>query len=292
MSLSKLDADQIIQDVHDVDNHSLRTNATIVVPGGIEVAIDQADDSISIGDGTTLFTGTTVGPDHGLDVNIIGGELDINLLASEDSVESWTHDGSGNSIGSTGDALHISDAGGSLTVDAVNLDIRDLNSLQDNIAISDGINVLTVNNDGSINTTLVGGPITVTATDLDIRNLDAAQDSVSAHLLDNNGNPFSTINPLPTTIAENQSLNKISGTIDGLKTGTEYGFVNNLKLQILASHDRIETYTYSDFGTKDQRISKVEYSSATFSGFTVERTFNYVLDSGRYRRTTVNWNII
>lgn len=75
--LSKLDANQVIQDVHDVDNHSLRTNATLVVPGGIEVAIDQADDSIAIGDGTTLFTGTTDGGKHALDVQVNGGNINV-----------------------------------------------------------------------------------------------------------------------------------------------------------------------------------------------------------------------
>jgi len=36
-------------------------------------------DSVQIGDGTTLFSGTTVGADHGLDVNIIGGDIDDDL---------------------------------------------------------------------------------------------------------------------------------------------------------------------------------------------------------------------
>lgn len=74
-------------------------------------------------------------------------------------------------------SINITDNGGSLTVDgtltvtATDLDIRDLDANQDNVAISDGTDTLEVNADGSINAV-------VTATDLDIRDLDSAQDSV------------------------------------------------------------------------------------------------------------------
>lgn len=232
-------------------------------------------DSLRIGDGTEILS---INPDGSINSTVSATNLDIrDLTFASDKVDV------------TGSEVSLDPATiaalNDVTVSATDLDIRNLDASQDNVAISDGTDTLAINVDGSINSV-------VTAVDLDIRNLDADQDSVSAHLLDNNGDPFSTVNPLPTTIVENESLNKISGTIDGLKSGTEYGFVNNLRLQILASHDRIETYTYFDFGTKNQRVSKVEYTSVTFSGFTVERVFNYVLDSGRYRRTTVNWNII
>lgn len=45
----------------------------------------------------------------------------------------------------------IEDGGGAITVDAVDLDIRDLSASQDNVAISDGTDTLAVNSDGSIN---------------------------------------------------------------------------------------------------------------------------------------------
>lgn len=90
--LSKLDADQIIQDVHDVVNHSLRTNAVITSPGVFEVAIDQADDSISIGDGSTLYTGTTIGPKHALDVNIAGGTIEAVIEEPTDETSIIEYD--------------------------------------------------------------------------------------------------------------------------------------------------------------------------------------------------------
>jgi hypothetical protein len=84
----------------------------------VEVDLSHVDDSVSLGDGTTLYTGTTVNTDHGLDVFILnpsltiddGGlsitvdatDLDIrDLTAASDSVASWTHDGTGTAITST-----------------------------------------------------------------------------------------------------------------------------------------------------------------------------------------------
>jgi hypothetical protein len=54
-------------------------------------------------------------------------------------------------------SVNITDNGGSITVDgsvdvtATNLDIRDLDASQDNVAISDGTDSLAINSDGSIN---------------------------------------------------------------------------------------------------------------------------------------------
>ena len=103
----------------------------------------------------------------------------------------------------------IGDGGGSITVDAVDLDIRDLTHVSDSVSIGDGTDLLAINADGSINITDNGGSltvdgtvsiygdvnvtqgtspwvigdgggsITVDATDLDIRDLTHVSDSVS-----------------------------------------------------------------------------------------------------------------
>lgn len=72
---SPLDASQCIKGAYDDDKGRLRvdTGATIDLDGELEVAISQTSDSIRIGDGVDLVTTTTVGPDVGLDVNIVGG---------------------------------------------------------------------------------------------------------------------------------------------------------------------------------------------------------------------------
>lgn len=82
----------------------------------------------------TLITHTTVGGKEALDVRVAEGiNVEVDLDAADDSVAAWLSDGAGNAIGSTGGALHISDAGGSLTVDATDLDIRDLDAAQDSV---------------------------------------------------------------------------------------------------------------------------------------------------------------
>jgi hypothetical protein len=92
---------------------------------------------------------------------------------------------------------------------------------------------------------------------------------------------FSTLNP--------DSI-QITGSQDGTKTGQKFGVVYNKRQQILDSHDRVANFTYADFGTKDQRITSIEYTSATFPGVTIKREFTYTLVSGRYRRDSETWD--
>lgn len=74
----------------------------------------------------------------------------------------------------------------------------------------------------------------------------------------------------------------ISGTVDGTATGTERTFVNNRKIQLLSAHDLRKEYLWLDPGTKNQRISTITYTSASFPGVTFVRTFTYNLVSGKY----------
>lgn len=80
-----------------------------------------------------------------------------------------------------------------------------------------------------------------------------------------------------------------SGTVDGEPTGMERTFVNNRKNQILASHDLEVAYTWLNFGTKDERVSSIVYTSATFTGVTVTRTFTYSLVGTKYRLDSEAW---
>lgn len=80
---SLLDPGQIIKRVFDDDNDEIRVNASISMGNTTqEVVISQTDDSIAIGDGSTLYSGTTIGSDYGLDVNIIGGVVSGNFTSS------------------------------------------------------------------------------------------------------------------------------------------------------------------------------------------------------------------
>jgi hypothetical protein len=100
---------------------------------------------------------------------------DADTLAASDFVGAHLYAG-GALVSATGGAIHIADGGGSITVDASDLDIRDLNSANDSV--------------------------TVVATNLDIRDLAAATDSVSSWLKDGSGNSItSTTGYLDVNIA-------------------------------------------------------------------------------------------
>lgn len=84
----------------------------------------------------------------------------------------------------------------------------------------------------------------------------------------------------------------IAGSEDGTKEGLKRAFVNNLRLQILATQDREAAYTYADFGTKHQRITRIEYTSATFPSATLRRDFAFTLVGNNYRRDTETWTVV
>jgi hypothetical protein len=79
---SKLDSQQILPAAFEESTGRLRTTATATISGITEVSINQADDSIRIGDGTNLITSTNVAGKQGLDVNVISSTpsvADVNL---------------------------------------------------------------------------------------------------------------------------------------------------------------------------------------------------------------------
>ena len=135
----------------------------------IAVDLDHTEDSIRLGDGTSFFTSTSENGDIALDVHlsntsilVTAADLDIRDLSfATDSV-----DVSGSEVSldaATLAALEtitveqgtspwvIGDGGGSITVDAADLDIRDLTHVSDSMKIGDGTDFLGIESDGSIN---------------------------------------------------------------------------------------------------------------------------------------------
>lgn len=126
-------------------------------------------------------------------------------------------------VGADG-SINITDNGGSLTVDANNLDIRDLVFATDKVDVSASVVALdaptlaalesiTVQNPAgasAVNIQDGGNSITVDATDLDIRDLTAASDNVAAWLNDATGTPFSVTNPLPVALTLNNGGSEIN----------------------------------------------------------------------------------
>lgn len=83
----------------------------------------------------------------------------------------------------------ISDGGGSITVDATSLDIRDLDFATDTVDVSGS----QVSISGSVAVTQATTPWEVEATDLDIRDLTAVSDSVASLVNDGIGNPIDSL---------------------------------------------------------------------------------------------------
>lgn len=110
----------------------------------------------------------------------IVGEGDAYSAGVNDlGVPAMGKDGSGNAV-ILPVPLPITDNGGTITVDASDLDIRDLTHASDSVKVGDGTDFLAVNTDGSINSVISdgGNSITVDASDLDIRDLTHASDSI------------------------------------------------------------------------------------------------------------------
>ena len=80
--------------------------------------------------------------------------------------------------------------------------------------------------------------------------------------------------------AANQVL-EIAG-LTSIATNTSQGNLQKLKTE---ANDLIETYTWLDGGTTDQRITKIVYSSVIL-GITVTKVFTYNGGSGTYHVAT------
>jgi hypothetical protein len=74
-------------------------------------------------------------------------------------------------------SISVTDNGGSLTVDATNLDIRDLTHVSDSVKVGDGTDFLAIDASCFI-TANINGTVAVSATNLDIRDLTHVSDSV------------------------------------------------------------------------------------------------------------------
>ena len=102
---------------------------------------------------------------------------------------------------------------------------------------------------------------------------------------------FAVVNPDGTSIGSGSGSGSsiITGTVQGTSGGTQRTYVNNKKIQVLSAHDLVSTYTWLDFGTKQERVSTIIYTSATFLGETITRTFDYTLVGTKYRLDTETW---
>lgn len=264
---TKLDANQVLRDSFDENAGRLRVDAEVTASiGTVDVIIDASSgDNLAIADqtGTNYLN---INPDGSIDAN-------------------------------------------------VKLDAAD----GDSVKISDGVDSLAVNTDGSINVVNVDGASEATLQNLltelqqkteptdaqNIRALDSSTDSVEV---------VATSLPLPTGAATEDTLQDVltqlqspleiqalvatednvltAGTINGQSNGQVFYNVNNVRQQVLSTHDRIEVATYTDLGLKTQRITEINYTSPTFPGVTVKKAVNWVFDGKFYVYSGSVWSIL
>lgn len=230
-----------------------------------EILISHTDDSIRLGDGVSLFTGSIVGPKVGLDVSILN---QISGYATEVTLASI-----------------VALLAGSLSVTGPLTD-TELRAAPVPVSLA--------------SSPLPSGAATEVKQDDQITELQAIKTAVQ-----------SIDNGIPATLGQQTSANSMSvvlssdqpaltiaepimteGSDDGTVSGTKFGFVYNLKQQVLAAHDRTAAYTYADFGTKTERVTQVDYTSSTFSGNTIRRTFNYTPSGNSYRMDSEVWTVV
>lgn len=249
---TQLDSTQVLRQSFDETNDRLRVDASVTATIG-DVVINAEESDIAIKDRVT---------DNYLHINA-DGSIDANVA--------------------------ISASGG------------------DSILISDGTDTLEINVDGSIN--VVGPltdiqlraspvPISVSSLPLPIGAATEAKQDVGNTSLSSIDSKLNTLGQktsagsVPVVLASDQSAigTLETGTVDGTTSGTQRVFVNNKKTQVLAAHDLLNTYTWLDFGTKNERVDTITYTSATIVGVIITRSFSYTLTGGKYRLDTETWS--
>jgi hypothetical protein len=68
--------------------------------------------------------------------------------------------------------------------------------------------------------------------------------------------------------------------------------VLNIKEQIMRATDRQQDITYADFGTKNQRITEINYSAVSVGVQTAKKLITYTLVGNKYRRDSIDWSIV
>jgi hypothetical protein len=171
----------------------------------IDVELDQANDTVAVGDGTNLISLTASGEvkivDNGNSITVDSTDFDIRDLAfATDSV-----DVSGSEVSLDSATLAALE---NITVSATDLDIRDLAFATDSVDVSGS----EVSLDSATLAALEN--ITVSATDLDIRDLTHASDSVKV----GDGTDFLAVNAdgsinVNSTAASPAALSTVAETV-------------------------------------------------------------------------------
>lgn len=205
--------------------------------GASAVNIQDGGNSITV-DGTVELGATTLAALE--TITVIATDLDIRDLAfATDKV-----DVSGSTValdaptlaalesitvqnGAGAAAVNIQDGGNSITVDATDLDIRDLTHVSDSIKIGDGTDFIAVNTDGSINVVIQEDVGT------EIVNYDTTA-AVAGGASDNHDLVFASASKLYQVLASASGKLKIEVQIE---TGSATGVFNTICVRFNSTAD-------------------------------------------------------
>lgn len=66
-------------------------------------------------------------------------------------------------------------------------------------------------------------------------------------------------------------------------TQIDVTLVESIAQQILKASDRDKQFTWLDFGTKNERISKITYIAPSVGSYILEKNFQYALELNKYK---------
>lgn len=320
---TKLDANQVLKQAYDEPNQRLRVDATVSASIGDVIIKDSDGDEMSVNpDGST-----NVNVVNALDIEVSAADGDNVAISDGTNTASVNVDGSlnVNLVGTsevritdgTDDLAINADGSINSNVSATDLDIRDLDFATDSVDVSGSTVIVTATDLDIRNLSSLTDSVTVDVPSLPLpvgAATEAKQDAQITELTNINNKlpalgPQTEVNSISVTLATdldpisveldidaftnpNPDNIQLVGSIDGSKAGAKYGFVNNIRLQILSAHDRVQDIAYADFGTKNQRITEIYYTSSVFPGIIARKTLTYTLVGTRYRRDSITWSII
>jgi hypothetical protein len=314
-NLKGLDANQVLRSVYDVTKNTLRVSIVDGSSGGgsFEVVINHTDDSIRLGNGTDFLTSTYIGPKIGLDVNVINAIAPLPTGAATEakqdvgnaslaSIDSKIPTGltvsatrlvvDGSQVTQPISASSLPLPTGAATEAKQDIGNTSLVSIDSNLIKSDTDNVTI------ISSVLPTGAATEAKQDtgnLSLTSIDSKLNTLGQKAMAGSVPVTFASDQTPIPIILEDEPIKISGTENGQAGGTEFTFVNNVRQQILSAKDREQTFTWVDFGTKNQRVTQMVYTAPSIgvgAGFTAVKDLSYTLTSGSYRLDDIIWSIV
>lgn len=95
--------------------------------------------------------------------------------------------------------------------------------------------------------------------------------------------------------ALNGYVDQLEGFVDGIETSLTTISTNTTlttRQKVLNANDLASAYTWASFGTKDERITRIDHTAASITPSTVRQDFVYTLTAGKYRLDSVTWSIV